>query len=110
MSNEGTDFLEKLYPFTHENDIERILDLIFDTIDELFLAGRFEIVDEMVRLFNFERVDPPKLINTLTGILCITLAAKTKLPSRPDFYLKAEQQFLKTESAERTKRLLENLI
>lgn len=105
----ANNFLEKFYQFTYENNIEKILDLIFDAVDDWFCSGKFDIPNDILRSLDFEKIDPTKRVSTLTGLLCITLAGKAKLPSRPEFYLKVEQQFLKTESVERTKRLLVNL-
>ena len=107
-------FLENIYNNFPESrksndynfdNLEKITDYIFDKIDEAFCNGQFNLVDAILPQIDFEKLNPTLLIS----LLCITLAAKSKLNNRNDFYLKVEEHFLRTRGIEKTERLLKNL-
>lgn len=54
------------------------MDVIFDLIDDLFLNGEFEIVDDALPLIDLEKLTTADLV----GVMSITLAAKRILKNR----------------------------
>lgn len=61
--------------------VDKELDIIYDSIDELLSAGKYTTIDMILRHWNHN--DEPDF---LVGILTITLAAKSQLPSRAILY------------------------
>jgi hypothetical protein len=71
--------------------IDAKLDIIYNVIDNLLLKGRFDLVDLQLRRMDVENANT----DILLGYLTITFAAKSKLPSRPAFFERAEQTLKK---------------
>lgn len=68
------------------------LDVVYDTVNDLFCEGRFKEVDEMLAAIDVDSMDSVLLIAWLTT----SAWAKSKLPSRPAFYEKCETKLGKT--------------
>lgn len=64
--------------------MDSILDSIFDVIDEMLLAGKFEEVDALLKTIQLEKHS----VEFLLGILTVTLRAKTHLLQRDSFFKK----------------------
>ncbi len=62
------------------------LDILFDTIDDLLLAGQFGKCDSALKLLTVSQLSNSQIATVLTA----TFAAKDKLPSRSRFYIEAE--------------------
>jgi len=87
---------------------ERAIDVVFNTIDDLLLAGEFDSVNQMLQdliEFGVERLSDTLIVAFLT----ITLAAKSKLPARQPLFDKIEKHFEKTHSNEDVFKLLQGL-
>lgn len=64
---------------------DRVLDALYNAVDDLFLQGRFDEVDQLLEdLISLEELqDFDKTL--LLGIATITLSAHNHLPSRDNF-------------------------
>jgi hypothetical protein len=63
------------------------LDIIFDQIDEMLLAGEFDRLNQLLIDTDTKQYS----VDLLLGILTATLPAKDRLPSRTDFFPRVEQ-------------------
>jgi hypothetical protein len=81
------------------------LDAIFNAVDELLLAGQFDLVDAMLT------ADPAKMpIVKMVGLLSISRAAEEHLPNYAAFYSRCRVEVFRRESdAERVERLFQGL-
>lgn len=71
-----------------EPKIDKALDIVFDAIDEMLLAGRFAEVDA-----DLGRIDVRATsTDLLVGILTITFMARRELPSRAGFFELVRQE------------------
>ena len=61
---------------------------MYGMFDSLFLAGKFEEADKLLATAPLQSFDS-KLV---FGLLALTLQAKDKLPSRPEFVTKARKR------------------
>jgi hypothetical protein len=65
------------------------IDEIWDTCCELMVASEFVGVDSMLRIMHqLDRAPVDAMITWLT----VTLPAKSKLPSRPDFFKRVKEE------------------
>lgn len=83
--------------------IDRMLDYVFDTIDDLLLGGEFDVVDEI--LFNIGKQN----IDISVGILTITTPFQTKLQNRSLFFNMTESSLLEMYGRSRTDKILGGL-
>jgi hypothetical protein len=65
---------------------DEALSLIYDTLDDLLLEKRFADVDLALAVVNVDKLD----VTLALGFLSITLAARERLPSRPDLVARVE--------------------
>ncbi|KAA1258188.1 hypothetical protein LF1_07040 [Rubripirellula obstinata] len=79
-------FAKELTELDQEETINEALDLAFDRIDDAFLEGRFEWVDQFLKNADVESMS----ISLLVGILTVTAAAESKLPHRNEFRDRSE--------------------
>jgi hypothetical protein len=98
------DWLDDVYAFVAAKDDERAVELVFDTIDDLLLEGRFQVCDDTLRAVDVERLNPTLLL----ALLSITLAAKDRLHGR-EALLKRIERRLRTLAPERVEELLHGL-
>lgn len=67
-----------------EGSIEESLDMIFDTIDDWLLDGRFEECSSFLRVLEVETLTTPQLLTILTA----TLPARSALGDREEFFVR----------------------
>ena len=80
-----SEFLDTIYLLSQEEDKRPAVDLIINQIDDFLVEGGFDECDTAMRRANLLRfADAP-----IVSFLAITHAAKTHLPSRAGFYLRA---------------------
>lgn len=92
------DWLSKI----RELAVDDALDLIFETVDDAFLEGRFADVDAAL-----DRVDLGELDSFLViGFLSATLAARDKLTRRSAFVERARSRLLDLGCTDRIDRLM----
>lgn len=77
---------EKLY-HVPDKDIDGVLDKLFYYIDESFLAGKFDEIDEFLEKLDISQIDETLLI----GILTVCFSAQDKLKNYASFYEKVKQ-------------------
>lgn len=82
-----------------------LLDTIYDDIDNLLLAGAFDVVNDMLRAASVESFSP----TILGGILTITAQASSSLSERHDFYERVRAHLLRTMDPEEVHGLLDGL-
>jgi len=97
-------WLAHLYILVDEGHIDQSIDVLYDRVDDLLLAGDFGTVDNLLGIIDLDRLDSYLLI----GMLSITLAAASKLPSRPEFVEKVRGR-LTLLAPDRVGRLLKGL-
>lgn len=95
--------LNRLYQLADENQKEAALDLIFQGIDRLLCAGRFDGCDDLLREVELTRLDATLIV----GLLNATLSASAHVPGRPAFVERAAQQLRTQRGDEATARLIE---
>lgn len=82
------------------------LNLMFDVIDDLLLAGDFDKVDAyLVQLDDFDWMPPSWPV----GVLTITLAAKDRLKERTAFWDRTKSWLTETKGVEETALILQGL-
>ena len=74
-------FLASVYELCGDGKEDTDLDVIFDHIDDLLIAGEFARVECVLALVDVTRLSTDAMV----GFLSITLAAKSKLPYRRAF-------------------------
>lgn len=77
-----TSMWSKIY---NEADVDKAIDILFEYVDDLLLAGEFAEVDEFLQAARMSELSKTLIVATLS----ITLAAKDKLHSREGFYYQA---------------------
>lgn len=80
------EWLDKVYELVkNSNDknyfTEKALDLVFENLDDLFRAGKFDEADKILNVVDLNQLDT----NLLSGFMSATYPARDKLISRPDF-------------------------
>jgi hypothetical protein len=70
-----------------KGNIDAALDLIYDSVDELFLANRLDQCDKILQ--NLQAVDYS--VDVLIALLTSTLPASHLLPSRKQFFTEVER-------------------
>lgn len=86
-------WLEKVGEFDKSSMFDHAIDLVFKNINNMFLDGKFDDVDNLLKLVNVKQYSA----NVLLALLTITLCAKNKLPRRRMFYEKVKHQLVATE-------------
>lgn len=99
-----SDALDKAREHSADGKTAKALSVIFDVVDDHFLAGDFQSIDDTLKDLDPETLD----ISTRIGVLTITLAAKHRLPSRPDFFDRVAKS-LENETPERQQGLIGGL-
>lgn len=86
-------------------ETDRALDLIFETFDDMFLAGRFDDANLLLQEFPLDDV----CADVIVGVLTITLGAKDRLPYRPEFVQRARKFLSAHHSPEEVEGMLDGL-
>lgn len=88
------------------NDIDAILDSLYDDVDEALLAGRFAEVDEKIRALDVAALP----VEMLLGWLTITHAAAERLPARGGFAVAVARRLEAEDGIDGARDLLRGLI
>jgi hypothetical protein len=95
-------FLESVYRLVESELTSDAIDYTISRIDDLLNDGSFHVCNGILRA-----ADPEKLSDTLiVTFLGITLAAKSKLTSRPAFYMRSRQVVCERRGDDGADRLL----
>jgi hypothetical protein len=86
-------WLPEVYSLVESGNPEAAADLVFDNIDELLSAGDFPRTNELLQMVDVKRLDT----NLMISFLAITLAAKSKLPSRAPLLRRVEARLIQFE-------------
>jgi len=86
------EFLKTL--FYHIDKTDRVTDLIFDYVDRLLANGKFDVVDSLLGMIDFDKLND----TVLRSFLVITFAAKLKLKNRAKFYIDVVDNYGGSES------------
>lgn len=112
MNKPLDDALESIYSSISETDFNNTWslcrennfgDLIFDLIGDLLDANKFEEVDYILKTVDFNRLESYSIVSFMS---IMHLYDRSKLSNWREFYEKAKVQLLKTETVERTEKLL----
>jgi hypothetical protein len=69
------------------NNIDSMLDAIYNNIDDMLLAGKFSTVDNLLISTDCDKHS----VDMLLALLTITYAARQHLPHRQEFYTMVEK-------------------
>ena len=72
------------------DSIDKRLDEIYNKVDDLLLAGKFEEVDKLLSYIDVRNTN----IDILLGWLTITLAARSKLKNRANFFFQCKTKIV----------------
>ena len=112
MNKPLDDSLESIYSSISETDFSNTSslcrennfgDLIFDLIGDLLDENKFEEVDYVLKIVDFNRLESYSIVSFLS---IMHPYDRSKLKNWREFYDKARIQLLKTETVERTEKLL----
>lgn len=67
--------LQKAYELDQHGETEKMLDFIYDTIDQAFRNGEFDLVNNALPSLDLEKYS----VDFLLGILCSIMPARSKL-------------------------------
>ena len=81
-------FVERAVRLDKSGKTDAALDLIYDNVDSLLSNGKYEELDLMLKSVDADLLPT----DILLGLLTATLPAKTKLPSRSNFFQLTEMQ------------------
>ena len=80
------DFLNRARRLQHHGRLNSALDVVYNHVDEMLLAGMFPELDDRLVSINCDDYS----VDLLLAMLTITHAAKSHLPHRKDFYNRVE--------------------
>ena len=112
MNKPLDDSLKSIYSSISETDFSNTSslcrennfgDLIFDLIGDLLDENKFEEVDYVLKIVDFNRLESYSIVSFLS---IMHPYDRSKLKNWREFYDKARIQLLKTETVERTEKLL----
>lgn len=92
-------FLQQLYS---TQQIDDAIDLLFDCVDNLLLRGDFDIVNQLIKDIEIEKLSTSLCVS----VLSITLAASDKLPNRQSFFFSVEERLIAERGKEKAERIL----
>src|SRR4051812_5230721 len=98
------DLAQQIYQQQNE-DAEATSDLIFGTFDEWQMAGDFAQCGELLAYLDVKRLTP----QTMTSLLTITLAQRSRLEERASFFQRVRERLLATVGEEKARALLKGL-
>ena len=81
-------FVRMANRLAEQGRVDAALDLIFARVDESFRSGEFSDCDQLLQRLSVGDYET----DVLLGLLTATLPARSLLPSRPDFFLRAEAE------------------
>ncbi len=80
-------FLQRAQRLVDHGRTDSALDLVYDQIDEMLLAGDFPGVDQLLVDTETDHYS----VHLLLAVLTVTLSARDQLSGRADFFTRAEQ-------------------
>ncbi len=86
-------WVTQMYVLVACNELEDAIDLLYDNVGELLLAGKMSECDAILRTIDIHRLEG----NLMVGILSITLAAREHLPHRKTLVAEIEEHFRLTD-------------
>lgn len=86
-SSPTEDFLDRARRLDELDRTDSALDVIYNHVDEMLLAGRFAEIDGRLASVDCDRYS----VDLLLALLTISHAAKRHLPQRPNFHTRAEK-------------------
>ena len=95
------EWVDEIYKLVKENRNDAALDILFDHIDDMFLAGKFKECDKVLPTIDLERLNTSLLV----GLMMITFAAKDKLTYREQMLINIEDR-LKVLAPDRVEKLM----
>jgi len=98
-------FLDRICALIQNDEPRRAIDAIFQEVNSLLVASRFDDCDQLLRRIDLDRI-PPLL---LASFLTITVAAKEQLPTRAEFYRQVRDRVETQRGVEGANRLLAGL-
>lgn len=98
-------WLERVYVLVSQAELEDAIDLLFEQVDDLLLAGRFNDCDKILQKVDIDRLET----NLMIGLLSVTLAAAKELPNRA-LVMSAIRESLTRSDPARVERLLNGLV
>lgn len=100
-----SEFISHLYKLDDDDDIDNMLDFVYEFMDDNFTAGNFELCNQIL-----EQVDVKKLsIHAHLALLTTSSWAKSKLPYRETLYQSIYAELQEFMSVEKINRLLTGL-
>lgn len=69
------------------SNLDAALDIIFDEVDEMLLAGEYDRVNRLLAEMSTDAIP----VELLIGVLTATLPARNQLPNRASFLARVEQ-------------------
>lgn len=88
-----------------EGIIENTLDYVFNTIDDLLIDRKFDLINKLFDLIEIKELT----IETIVGLLTITLGWKDELSSRTAFFQSAYEFINETNFMQETNLILDGL-
>ena len=105
MSNATTEFpFDEIRRLVAGGETDMALDVVFDRLDDLFLAGKFTEADAVLAAVNLDDCDPPVAMGYVTA----GSWAKEHLPSYVAFIARVRPWMTAKVGEERTTHLLRN--
>ena len=101
-----TDFWSQIYTMVQSGKSEEVTDLIWKTIDDYLLDGKFSECNVLLMEANLEKLNTQVLIDLLTA----TLPAKNKLSYRPKLLYLVVRYLMDRNSTERVDNLMKGLV
>lgn len=86
-------WVEQMYTLIASNELEDAIDLLYDNVDEMLLAGKMSECDAILRTIDIHRLEG----HLMVGVLSITLAAREHLPHRTVLVAEIEEHFRLTD-------------
>jgi type III restriction enzyme len=99
------DFFPQLEERSRAGKLDAALDLVFDTVDDMLLEGRFTQVNRLLECVPVAQLDPVILI----GFLSITGAAREALHSRPALVAAVREALRERMTPEELERAMQGL-
>lgn len=98
-------WLAKVYALCAQKEIDAAVDVLFDSINQMFLTQDWCQCDAMLQSLDVNRLDT----HLLVAVLAVTQAATQHLPSRPDLVCRITER-LRELAPDRADHLLHNLV
>ena len=78
-------WLDDVYSLVQQKRQRKAVDILYEKVDDLLIAGEFKRCDELLRTIDLSRLDT----NLIVSVLAMTKSAASDLPCRPNFLARA---------------------